>query len=73
MVDFCDKTMAENQDQKPSEEDLKEEDSESDIHPTFRRMNPISSKAPLKFSRSPSKIVETFSLLTIHNSLFEPG
>ena len=73
VVDFCDKTMAESQDQKPSEEDLKEDDSESDIHPVFRRRNPISGGAPLRFSSRPGKIAETSSLLTIHSSLFEPG
>lgn len=74
VVDFCDKTMAENYDQKPSsEEDLKEDDSESDIHPAFQRGNPISGEAPLRFSRRPGKIAETSSLLTRHSSLFEPG
>lgn len=73
VVDFCDKTMAENKDQKPSEEDLKENDSESDIHPAFRRRNPISGEVPLRFSRRPGKIAETSSLLTIQISLFEPG
>lgn len=73
VVDFCDKTMAENKDQKLSEEDLKENDSESDIHPAFRRSNPISGEALLRFSRRPGKIAETSSLLTIQSSLFEPG
>lgn len=76
VVDFCDKTMAmaENKGQKPSsEEDLKEDDSESDIHPAFQRRNPISGEAPLRFSRRPGKIAETSTLLIRHSSLFESG
>lgn len=58
VVDFCDKTMAES-----TEEDLKEDDSESDIHPAFRR-NRTAGEAPLTFNGRAGTIADTFSLIT---------
>lgn len=64
VVDFCDKTMAENKDRRTSsEEDLKEDDSESDIHPAFRR-NRTAGEAPLTFNGRAGTIADTFSLIT---------
>lgn len=64
VADFCDKIMAENKDRrKSSEEDLKEDDSESDIHPAFRR-NRTAGEAPLRSNGRAGTIADTFSLLT---------
>lgn len=64
VADFCDKIMAENKDRRTSsEEDLKEDDSESDIHPAFRR-NRTAGEAPLRFNGRAGTIADTFSLLT---------
>lgn len=53
---FCDKTMAENKDRKPSsEEGLKENVSESDIHLAFRT-NPTAGDALLRFNQRAGKI-----------------
>lgn len=64
VVDFCDKTTAENKDRRRSpEEDLKEDDSESDIHPAFRR-NRTAVEDPLIFNGRAGTSADTFSSLT---------
>ena len=69
VVDFCDKTMAENKDRRSSsQEALKEDDSASEIHPAFRR-NRTASGAPLRSNGEAGKITKTFSLSTMPSRL----
>lgn len=64
VVDYCDKTMAENKDRRTlSEEDMKEDDSESDIHPAFRR-NRTAGKDSLRSNRRAGTTADTISSLT---------
>lgn len=64
VVDFCDKTMAENKDRRTSpEEYFKEDDSESDIHPAFRR-NRTAGEDPLRSNGRAGTTADTFNSLT---------
>lgn len=66
VVCFCDKTMAENKDRKmSSEEDLKLDDSESDIHPAFRR-SATAGEVPVRFQREAGKFAETSNSPAMH-------
>lgn len=64
VVDFCNKVMAKNKNRGPSsEEGLKEDDSESDIHPAFRK-NRTTEKAPFRSNGRAGTAVDAFSSLT---------
>lgn len=63
VVDFCDTTMAQNKDLRTlSEKCLKENDSESDIHPAFR-INCTADEALLRSNGRAGTTADTFSLL----------
>lgn len=63
VVDFCDSIMAKNKELRTSsEEGLKEDDSESDIHPAFRR-NRSADEALLRSNGRAGTTADTFSSL----------